>query len=246
MRTLVIGDIHGRLDSLEGLLKISDYNPKSDRLICIGDYIDTGQQSYEVVELLLKLNEESEDNNIYILGNHDKCFLDIIEYDMEAFRDRRATEEMHWEWFSTGGAETYNSYIKQSDEDILRHRELFYKKLKYYHEEDNKLFVHAGYDYNMTIEESYNDNSDNLLWDRHLYMSAINDNRDDSASKQFGAYKKIYIGHTPTLLYGDTTPRYRANVINVDQGCKINGTLTAWVDETDHYFQFKPKIQIRC
>jgi serine/threonine protein phosphatase 1 len=238
MRTLIIGDIHGRLNSLAGLLEISSYDPKKDRLICIGDYIDTGKQSYQVVDLLIRLNEASGGSNVYLMGNHDKVFLDILEYDMEVIRDRRAVEEMHWEWFSMGGAETYNSYITQSDQDIIRHRDLFYKKLKYYHEEDDKLYVHAGYDYNMTIEESYKDDADNLLWDRHLYMSAINDNRDDSVTKKFGGYDKIYIGHTPTLLYGDTTPRYRANVINVDQGCKINGTLTAWVDETDTWFQF--------
>jgi len=238
MRTLVIGDIHGKLDSLNGVLEIASYNAAIDRIICIGDYVDGGPHSYETVELLIDLNLRSEDNNIYIMGNHDFTFLQILEYDFEAFRDRRAIEEMQWEWYTGGGMATYDSYIKRSDEEIIRHREQFFKKLKYYYEENNKLWVHAGYDYTMTIEESFLHDADNLLWDRQLYQSSINDHGAKEKSKQFGPYEKIYIGHTPTFLYGDITPRRRANVINVDQGCKVNGILTAWIDETDEWFQF--------
>jgi len=238
MRTLVIGDIHGKIDSFTGVLDLAKYNYEEDRLICIGDYVDGGAYSYEVVELLIDLNEKSGHKNIYIMGNHDYWFAEVLVYSFEVFKERRQIEEMHWEWYSGGGLKTYDSYIQRSDEEIIRHRELFFKKLQYYHVENNKLWVHAGYDFDMTIQESYKDNPDKLLWDRHLYESAINDHSDSDAQRQFGPYDKIYIGHTPTFLYGDKTPRNRANVINVDQGCKVHGTLTAWVDETDEYFQF--------
>ena len=239
MRTLIIGDIHGKIDSLKGVLDLASYDPATDRVICVGDYIDGGKMSFEVVEYLLDLDQNSMQDNVFILGNHDKEFLDILTYDFERLRDWRHIEEMHWEWYANGGQPTYASYIKEDDQAIIRHRELFFKKLKYYHEENNNLYVHAGYDFTIDIKSNFESNPSELLWDRHLYKTSINDLSDGGEDLKFGPYDKIYIGHTPTVLYGDVTPRKRANVINVDQGCKIDGTLSAWVDETDTFFQYK-------
>ena len=241
MRTLVIGDIHSRLDSLKGVLKLSNYNPESDRIICIGDYIDGGKYAYEVADYLLELDENSRRENIFLLGNHDYTFLNILEDGMDKFRDRERIEEVHWEFYNNGGMATYDSYISKSDEEIIHHREQFFKKLKYYHVEDNKLFVHAGYDFNDTIENCYREDKNQLLWDRHLYKSSINDHSDSSSKTKFGPWDTIFIGHTPTFLYGDDTPRRRCNVVAIDQGCKVNGKLSAWILETDKWYQYVPK-----
>jgi len=240
MRTLVLGDIHGHFKSLVGLLQLVNYNNLSDRLICIGDYVDGGADSFEVVEHMLEIDMQSERENIFLIGNHCKTFLDVLDLGLSHFRDRERVEEAHWQWYNNGGMATYDSYIVHSDEEIIRHREQFFRRLKYYHLEDNKLFVHAGYDFTKDIESCYNENKEELLWDRHLYKSAITDHSDNSKGRKFGDYDKIYIGHTPTFLYGDETPRMRSNVINVDQGSKVNRKLTAWIDETDDWFQFSP------
>jgi len=176
------------------------------------------------------------------MGNHDQIFLDILKEGFKSFRDRSTIEDVKWEWYNNGGMATYDSYIRQSDEEIKRHKELFYTKLKYYHEEDNKLFVHAGYDFTENIADCYQEDKSQLLWDRHLYKSSISDHSDSVKGTKFGGYDKIYIGHTPTFIYGDDTPRMRCNVINVDQGCKVNGKLTAWVDNTDEWFQYTHAI----
>ena len=240
MRTLVIGDIHGQLESLKGVLDLAAYNLSTDRLICVGDYIDGGFSAYEVIEFLLQLDSDSLHENIFLMGNHDKMFLDILEDDNEIFRNRRLVKEEKWEWYSGGGLPTYDSYIMKSDEEITRHKVEFYSKLKYYHEENNKLFVHAGYDFHTSIQTSYKENIQVLIWDRHLYKTAITDHSDGSSDIKLGGYDKIYIGHTPTFIYGDKYPCKRMNVINVDQGCKVNGNLTAWVDETDEWFMYEP------
>ena len=193
MRTIVIGDIHGRINSLIGVLELSKYNPQNDRLICIGDYVDGGAKAYEVVDYLLELDDISERVNIFILGNHDKLFLDILEFDFESFRDRKIIEEIHWEWYNNGGMATYNSYLSRSDEDIIRHKNQFFNKLSYYYEEDNKLFVHAGYDFNTDIKKSYDSKKEELLWDRHLYKSSITDHSDSMKKSQYGGYNKIIL-----------------------------------------------------
>ena len=53
----------------------------------------------------------------------------------------------------------------------------------------------------------------------------------------FGGFERIFIGHTPTSNFGIDIPQLMHNVINVDQGCKIHGGLTAWILETGEYFQ---------
>lgn len=223
------------------MLDLANYDASKDKLVCVGDYIDGGDKSFEVVEFLLALDNKSVQDNVFIMGNHDKELLDILTDDFDNFRDWRHIEEKHWEWYSNGGQATYASYVKEDDQTIIRHRDQFFKKLKYYHEENENLFVHAGYDFTIDIKSNYESNPKELLWDRHLYLTSINDQSDGDDQRKFGPYNKIYIGHTPTFLYGDNTPRKRANVINVDQGCKIDGTLSAWIDESDTFFQYKSK-----
>ena len=58
MRTLAIGDIHGCHVALTTLLEQVAPMPE-DRLVFLGDYIDRGPASREVVETLLNLKKES-------------------------------------------------------------------------------------------------------------------------------------------------------------------------------------------
>ena len=55
MRTLAIGDIHGCNTALESLLKSVQPAP-GDRIVFLGDYIDRGPTSREVIETLLALD----------------------------------------------------------------------------------------------------------------------------------------------------------------------------------------------
>ena len=237
MRTLVIGDIHGRIESLKGVLNIAGYDPTQDRLICLGDYVDNGRQSYEVMDFLIELDANSLHNNVYHMGNHDEAWIEILKNQFDQLRDAKLFEENNEEWWDDGGKYTYESYTKHSDAKIQRHLTQFYNKLKYYHKEDDKLFVHASIEFYEPIEETAKHSQWTLLWDRHLYMTAISQH-SDTEKPIFGGYDKIYIGHTPTTYYDPLAPRYTCNVINLDQGCKIDGTLTAWVDGVDEYYQY--------
>ena len=53
-RLIAIGDVHGRFNKLEGLLSKISPQP-DDRIVFLGEYIDRGSESYEVVELLIRL-----------------------------------------------------------------------------------------------------------------------------------------------------------------------------------------------
>jgi serine/threonine protein phosphatase 1 len=87
-RIYAIGDIHGRLDLLESLLaQIETDNAgrpaAAVQTIFLGDLIDRGPQSAQVVERLRLLKQE---NIRLLLGNHEEVFLLALSGDIEALR----------------------------------------------------------------------------------------------------------------------------------------------------------------
>jgi serine/threonine protein phosphatase 1 len=243
-RTLVIGDIHGNLEALESALLNANYKVEEDRIICLGDYIDGWKKSYEVVERLIQLQEASPFDNIFLKGNHDYWFLEVLNQSFEKIRVDRFITTKHRSWMLNGGLSTYLSYMAKSDDEILRHKKMFFDTLKLYHIEDQKLFVHAGFDYNMGFEACLKYDQESFLWDRSLFRKVVQLwNLEESgafvetATKKIDQFEKIYIGHSPTDKYGFLTPQVMGNVINVDQGCKTRGVLSIWVEEEGTFFQ---------
>ena len=65
-RIIAIGDIHGCARALEGLLEMIEPTPR-DLIVTLGDYVDRGPQSRQVIERLIQLQEECQ--LIPLLGN---------------------------------------------------------------------------------------------------------------------------------------------------------------------------------
>ena len=68
-KTIFIGDIHGDLETLDKILKL--YNPIQNRLVFLGDYVDRGDKSKEVLDILFELKHRYVDNIIMLMGNHE-------------------------------------------------------------------------------------------------------------------------------------------------------------------------------
>ena len=75
-----------------------EYNPATDKLILLGDYVDRGLRSREVIEQVMKLRDEGA---ITLRGNHDQMMLDAILLD---------TDEMNSRWIRNGARHTIESY----------------------------------------------------------------------------------------------------------------------------------------
>jgi serine/threonine protein phosphatase 1 len=74
---VVVGDIHGRLDKLEKLL--ANIGAFRDRTaVFLGDYVDVGPHSYQVINRLIRFQEECPES-IFMLGNHDYGMLQYME-----------------------------------------------------------------------------------------------------------------------------------------------------------------------
>lgn len=68
-RLIVVGDIHGMLDSLNELLKRAKFDPTRDHLISVGDTVNKGPKSAEVVQRLMELGASA------VRGNHEDRVL---------------------------------------------------------------------------------------------------------------------------------------------------------------------------
>ena len=86
-RTLVIGDIHGNLEALLGALKNANFDISKDRIICMGDYVDGWNDSFEVVRTLLEIKNNSKFENVFLLGNHDQWFMNVLQNDFSRLRN---------------------------------------------------------------------------------------------------------------------------------------------------------------
>lgn len=158
----IIGDIHGHLTLLQQTLnKINlklDFNGK---LIFLGDYIDGGKNSSEVLYMIQNLVKMYKDKVIVLRGNHEESFLewlnnpvDYIHYFIEDqnFNTLKTffTEEefdyisnkIDWHENVQQMSVYFAKIIKEKHKDLVT----WLKKLPYYYETEKQIFVHAGID----------------------------------------------------------------------------------------------------
>jgi serine/threonine protein phosphatase 1 len=228
-RTLVIGDIHGGLKALVQVLNRASVSA-DDKLIFLGDYVDGWSESAQVVEYVMKLSEKQ--HCIFIKGNHDEWCEDWLR-----------TGNADKTWLFHGGQATAKSYAAVDDLTRLRHLN-FFETMKLYETDDqNRLFIHAGFTSMHGPQKEFH--SSNFGWDRTLWETAlILDEQIDKDSllfpKRLKLFHEIYIGHTPTLYYNETTPMNGCNVWNTDTGAAFTGKLSIMDIDTKNFWQSDP------
>src|SRR5674476_416869 len=77
-RLFAVGDIHGCYASFEKLIETKIKPRKTDKIILLGDLIDRGPQSKEVVDLIIDLQRKGFDI-IPLLGNHEDMMLNALD-----------------------------------------------------------------------------------------------------------------------------------------------------------------------
>jgi len=221
-RIYVIGDIHGRCDLLsalhERILDDAGTATASRRVVVyLGDYVDRGEASCQVIALLLE-RPLAGFEQIFLSGNHEAMML--------RFLDDAAVGEM---WLYNGGDATLFSYgvsiASGSDPDqrcIVMQRALgeklpdrhlaFLRRLRPYHVEGDYLFVHAGIRPGVPLEEQ---SSEDLFWIREEFLYSRADHG-----------RCVVHGHTIV-----SEPEFRPNRIGIDTGAYFSNRLTCLVLE---------------
>lgn len=237
-RHLVFGDIHGSLASLEQVLERANYDPSSDALTFLGDYVDGWGQSAELIDFLCDLRDENGVRARFLRGNHDQWFMDWY-----------IKGKMNIAWMENGGRATYHSYVNNNPQWMLgptrdRHIEFLENTLLFAEIKDGdnlpNVFVHGGY----TSAKGVGNEDDPMdyMWDRELWMITLSSHEGWEKGllnlpRRTRAHHHIYIGHTSTTNWGFDIPMSACNVTNLDTGCGWHGKLTCMDVMTREYWQ---------
>ncbi|MDA0196036.1 MAG: fructose-bisphosphatase class III [Bacteroidetes bacterium] len=227
MATFVLGDIHGFARALKQCLERSQFDIENDQLIFLGDVCDRGPETVECIDILLRIK-----NLKAIIGNHDKWTMDWLlgnSFDYEL-------------WTQHGGNETITSYTKSSNfENIREHhlKEYFNKMTPYFKDDKNRVFLHAGFDWKLPIEETTPEEV--YYWDREFFKNAIITNDSGVNFPISNPYAEIYIGHSPThrldKIYDGSKPIKFCNVWMMDQGAGFQKYLSMMNIDSKEVFQ---------
>jgi serine/threonine protein phosphatase 1 len=213
-RTITIGDLHGCLDVLAALLDAVQPGPE-DKVITLGDHIDRGPDSRGVLDRLIALAQRCQ--LIPLLGDHEEMLID-------ALRDTAALRR----WLMCGGAETLRSYgwapggSRRSLAEWIPepHRE-FLLRCRPYHETATHIFVHAGLEPELPMEQQP---PQMLRW-------RVTDAR---TATPHCSRKVVVVGHTAQRT-GEVLDL--GFLICIDTNCARGGWLTALDTSTGSIWQ---------
>ena len=229
-RTYAIGDVHGRRDLLGRMHEVIAADIRgapsdlSIQLVYLGDYVDRGAESRQVLDELLA-GPFAEAQTVHLMGNHEQSLL--------AFLDKPETGAG---WLYYGGDATLASYgiavdpMAPRTTELLSHlaRELtatmpaehvsFLQDLALSHANGDYFFVHAGIDPKRPLDEQ---EPQDLMWIRDTFINSQN------------FHGKVVV-HVHTIA---PEPVVRRNRIGIDTGAYISGKLTCLVlEDTKRWF----------
>ena len=201
--TYAIGDIHGCYTMLNNLLKscMQHCGEHEFHVVFLGDYVDRGKRSREVVELLMRTQTYAPRRVTCLRGNHDDWCWSMPP----AAAVRRSGSPM-------AGDATLRSYGVERASEIPRQHLDWMAALPLSSSDAKRFFVHAGVRPGIPLAQQ---TKDAMLWIREPFLSDPTDH---------GLF--IVHGHTPQK---SGRPDLRANRVNVDTGAVYGGPLTAAV-----------------
>jgi serine/threonine protein phosphatase 1 len=216
-RIYAIGDIHGRYDLLQMLIaRIGEHSAslppaRSLYVVLIGDIVDRGPQSAEVLAMLYSLQRQNS-RVIVLLGNHEEAMLQALDGDPDALR----------RWLAVGGDATLASfgiaplrvdddprdYMNSARRAIPRQWLAWLRQLPLSVQSGDYYFVHAGVRPGVALARQVRED---MLWIRREFLRYERD---------FGAI--IVHGHSVT-----PDVDIRQNRIGIDTGAYRTGVLSA-------------------
>lgn len=196
-RLIAIGDIHGCASILQVILKDIDLQPE-DTFVFLGDYINRGFDSKGVIDQIISLGEICHVETI--MGNHEEMVLG-------AFQGGKSD---HAFWCKFGGDQTLASYGVDNVRQIPGEHLKFIAHCKDYLETDDFIFVHAGCNPDIPLDEN---NGISLRW-----------NKLDNSVGPHITGKTVVCGHTVQKQVLDL-----GHLCCIDTGCGVwpGGRLTA-------------------
>ncbi|MCB9235209.1 MAG: serine/threonine protein phosphatase [Bacteroidia bacterium] len=148
MNSFIIGDVHGCFFTLRQILKHWDL--ETETLVLVGDLIDRGNHSPEVVNLCMQLDEAYE-NAVFLKGNHE---LLCLSYYQSGYNEV---------WIKNGGRETLDQFEARNFD--LKKGLHWLRNLPAKYETDHLLVTHAGLSTHLDPYDEENWNG--VFWNRN-------------------------------------------------------------------------------
>lgn len=203
-KLFAIGDIHGCAGKLATLLGRLRFDRARDTLVFLGDYIDRGPQSREVIETLCGLRRQGVRVQ-GLLGNHEYLLLEYAHTGEPALLP----------YLRANGIEaTLDSYGAANQRGLAdlsflppEHREFLFSLLPYW-ETEHYIFAHAGITPGLPLAAHD--------------LPALCENRGDFLTLEEDVGRRVVFGHTPFA-----TPLLTPSKIGIDTGAVYGNLLTA-------------------
>jgi serine/threonine protein phosphatase 1 len=216
-RVYAVGDVHGCLDRLAALHEqiaddLATRPIESATLVHLGDYVDRGPETAQVIEWLVAGPPVPDVPVINLMGNHEMMMLSALASGEETAAHL---------WLTNGGADSLLSWgVPRTAEPrqwagcIPVEHLIFLRDLRISHRIGPYLFVHAGIRPGVPLQQQ---TRQDMLWIREPFLSS-------NADHGF----VVVHGHTPKH-----EPTVRPNRIGIDTGAVLGGALTCVVLEED-------------
>jgi serine/threonine protein phosphatase 1 len=234
-RTFAIGDIHGDLEALFRVLSCFPSLTAEDTIVFVGDYLDRGAQSAQVIDYIRQLPSAVPAHIVALRGNHEDAWLRVIERGWPEFVTPPPNGCLAALRSFTGGPRPKeDEEAKGAELESLLRGKFFPKDvvawlsaLPYWYEDEHAIYVHAGlpsspegFPHPSEVEQKAA-----LLWCR-----------DERFFRDYRG-KMVVFGHTATVCLppelSSYTPDDPADIwagpctIGLDTGCGKGGFLTA-------------------
>lgn len=175
-RRIFIGDVHGHYQGLDRLLDL--IAPSLDDQVCfVGDLVDRGPASRDVVELVMREGYDC------VLGNHELMMLEAL------YSDDEYSDAVQG-WLASGGVATLKSYQGSVPDSHIR----WMLNLPLYLDFGDIWVVHAGIDPRIPLEQQ---TADQFCWVRDAFHQI---------DRPYFTDKLIITGHTITFNFPNVIP----------------------------------------
>ncbi len=223
-----VGDIHGKAAMLRRMLDEIRAQPlqPDDTVVFLGDYIDRGEDTRDVIETLIAFAAEHP-QTVFLRGNHEQLMMDARDDDPPTPTSRAGYllfGDVTINWLQNGGSDALLSYGLEDStvwwESVPPEHWEFMRATRYEHIVDGYHFVHAGL---LPPDERWNNHGldlDPRLWIREQFLQSTAD---------FGG-RIVVFGHTPQRT---GRPLVQPNKIGIDTGAVFGGPMTAAIIDPD-------------
>ncbi|MFC0103559.1 metallophosphoesterase family protein [Sphingopyxis terrae] len=216
-RVYAIGDIHGRDDLFAQLIDLirADIRQRPDAeitLILLGDLVDRGPDSANVIARAMRLRDEFSDTRL-LIGNHEECFLAALTGDVRKLRyfmriGGDATVRSYWDDGLSLDEASFEEVAERLPRLVPADHVAYLGQGEDIVEIGDYVFVHAGIRPGVPLERQA---LSDLRWIRDEFLDSMNDHG-----------KMIVHGHSITHA-----PDEQANRIGIDIGAFQSGALAA-------------------